>query len=1380
MNEQTKPVRSVVDSRQHDLAVLLATRGIHDAWIVSRPAPDGSSRVVTYAVPDGSVAHDILRDRLCRVAKDGTAAPVVFLARLPRDGEGAVDEAALAAVPVFDADALATWERKLRDAAGNDEVAAVLCPVQAVARRLSIADLLPGESAEIPAPAGASAAALSAVAPTARLASAAGPALVTPPDYPVTLAEALRRAAHGEGRMIYGASAGPETVLSYAQLRDQAAGILAGLRRADLRQGDMMLLQVPDIALYWSTFWACVLGGIVPVPAEVPPRYAADVVGAEKLRAVWDMLGRPPIAVARPQRDGLAAFADAGAMPGARIVVPAPAAGDGDLADGADDDGAAAVAPDDFAVVLLTSGSTGLPKAVPLSHRNILAMTAGVAQATGLGRGDVSFNWLPLEHVGPVTMFGAGPMALGMSQIHYPTAPIMERPALWLDLLDRHRVATSWAPNFAFALVNQAVDAAPERSWDLASLKVLVSGGEPVRRDVVEGFLQRLERFGLRPEALKPAFGMSETCSGITISLRHPLAADGTTSLGPPIPGSDVRIVGDDRAVLPEGAIGHIECRGPSVFGGYLGRPDLNAEAFVGGWFRCGDLGMLKDGELSVTGRSKDLIILNGAKFQCHEIEREVEQTGGVAIATTAAFAVAGEGGAAERLAILFCPDDDSDAAFVELDRAIRRRLIQSLGIVPHFLVAIPRAQVTRTAVGKIQRAPMQAAWAEGAFAEALARAQRLTGGAGTIPSWFHVPAWVPVAPTARDEAAFVAARSLLIADDSDFIAAFAALRPGMIVVVAGDRFAKTGTAGWQVRADSAADHATLFRDLAAAGMVFDTIVHARHWGAAPVTSESGAAARNLLALGQALAGLPPAQRPRDLVVASAGAQSVAPGDRLIADRATIPGFLRGMAGDIAGLRCRHVDLDDTRPAVAAARIAAETVARPVEPWTAYRSGRRLAFRWRALDPAGIGARSPAPVLRDRGVYLVAGGLGGIGRHLAEHLLVRNRARLLLIGRTPFAALDDERRAAYARLAACGEVAYEAVDAADGVALSGALDRHGLRDRLDGIVHAAGTGRSIPLGAETAAGIAETFRAKIAATDTLHDALGGRRGTAFIVIGSVTGMLGGAGTAAYAAANAWQMAFAAAAGDGPSRHFIGFSAWRDVGLSRGVVVPHIAAAEGLHMVDGAAGVASFAIALERGGGLHTIGLNGDHPRLRAQIAAAAVPLEQPCAFIGGADRAGRTTTLADVFGTAAAARIAAVAALPRGGDGAIDRSRLPALLAGTAHRPAISMPARALAEIWREILELGDEPGLGDDFFVMGGNSLLAAKLVARLRDYFGVDLPMARLFDDPTLAGMEHLLVSREARPGQTDRIAARLVEIAGMSAQQVAAALRARAPSP
>ena len=543
-----------------------------------------------------------------------------------------------------------------------------------------------------------------------------GGILSLPEDAPQTLVEALQRAAQKDSKqgIVYINSDGSENSQSYQDLLLDAQKILAGLRKIGLKPQDKIILLLECNQDFLVAFWGCILGGFVPVPVSVALTWQSKNT-ISKLQNVWQMLGRPLI------------LTDAKLAPSVRewsqplhlgkFVVETLE----ELRGFEPDTNIYKSQPQDLAVLLLTSGSTGISKAVMQENSKLLSMSAGTIAMNQFSSQDVTLNWMPMDHVGALVLMSIVPVYLGCQQIHVPTQFILQNPLKWLDLIDRYQATISWAPNFAFTLIADRVEKVTKQHWDLSSMKFFVNGGEAIITKTARNFLKLLSSYGLSTKAIHPSFGMCETCSGITFSHSFSLESssdeDKFVELGQPIAGACLRIVDVNQQVVREGVIGSLQVKGASVTSGYYQNPVANQEAFiVDGWFNTGDLGFLKDGSLTITGRQKDVILINGSNYYSHEIESVVEKLSEIEVSYTAAVPIQESDRSTDELAIFFNTTKTIDNGLLDLIKSIRTHIVQSIGINPSYLIPVEKTDIPKTSIGKIQRKQLKERFENGEF----------------------------------------------------------------------------------------------------------------------------------------------------------------------------------------------------------------------------------------------------------------------------------------------------------------------------------------------------------------------------------------------------------------------------------------------------------------------------------------------------------------------------------------------------------------------------------------------------------------------------------------------------------------------------------------
>jgi non-ribosomal peptide synthase protein (TIGR01720 family) len=1278
--------------------------GVAAAAVVPRQDRDGVWRLVGHVVP----AHRLPPRAFESLVREhgGVLAPLVrtvCVSRLPRLRDGRLDLEALAALPVLDADTLDTVARAL------DCAPAQLEPVW------SEPPAPPPLAIVRPVP---RAQTVATTAADGTPALAVGEALRTP-HAAFSLVDVLRRAAqaHGEHGITYlDDASGEGPTQRYVDLLDAAARALAGLRAAGLRPGQRVLLQFASNRQLLTAFWACVLGGAQPIPVALPKTADAQDKDLTKITNAWPALDVAWVLTSRDHDAETARLAQAlglSALPALAIeaLLEHAPAGDWHSPD-----------PDDVALLLLTSGSTGLPKAVRQSHRALVSRSAATAQRFGFDHRMVSLNWMPLDHVGGLVMYHLLDVYLGARQFHCATQVVLEQPLRWIEWMSRYRVTNTWAPNFAYAVVNELLAQAGPQDWDLRELDFILNGGESIVPRTARAFLRALAPYGLRPNAMKPAWGMSETCSGVTFNDRFDLDnsadEDSFVVVGAPIPGVSIRIVDAHDRPVAEGCDGRLQLSGPSVTSGYHNNPEATRDAFTtDGWYITGDLAVLRDGQLTITGREKDLIIVNGLNYYGHEIEQVVESVPDVLEAHVAACGVRRRGDNTDRLAVFYCAHErarDNESLRARIARAVLARI----GIPVSYLIEMTAEELPRTSIGKIQRPQLAQRFNQGEFDARLAARD----GDG-LPAWFFEPTWRPLPATGR---AVRETGVVLIAGDgaeiAELAAELAARFARAVVVRRGASLRREGEDAFvadthrpeqlaqvlRTLQQEDARHWRLVLQVAGGGQAGLDALHAR-WTDVQTQTLSA-----LLAVTQAVieASDHVAAHFAALDVISERAFALRPGESSDPALGALPGLLRSIAQELPALRCRQIDLDSRTPAMAA-RAAAEIAALSEHDTVALRDGRRHV---RGLRVATTATPTPS-VLEDDGLCVVTGGLGGIGQALCEWLLRHSGQHLLVLGRSAPDA-DPERQPAHARLRATwgARFAYAVQDVCDLEGLQRLLRTHEqtLGLPLRRVWHLAGSLHERTLAEETPAGLLQALHAKGLGALVLHVSLRARPEVEIVHFGSVNGFFGGVGVAGYAAANSLLDALTAhRRAEGGACRCVHWSMWDEIGMSRGYGRQALVAARGYALLDRERGLDSLLPALAAAGGTALVGLEPGNPntarhldgapigywRLRPDAAHAAAPPE-----------------LRDAFG----------ARLAWASDAGAATS------ATAADAGAMSPLEQQLAAIWQDVLRT---PTVGPqaNFFELGGDSIMAIQVVARANKA-GIAIAPRAVFECQTL----------------------------------------------
>jgi acyl-CoA synthetase (AMP-forming)/AMP-acid ligase II/thioesterase domain-containing protein/acyl carrier protein len=505
----------------------------------------------------------------------------------------------------------------------------------------------------------------------------------------------------------------------YPELLDEACRLLTALRAHGLCPRDRVILLAERPHEFLTGFWACLLGGFVPCPMAAlrgdPDRWRAQLTHVNQLLDGPLLLTSEALAVELPQVPGLAVATLerlSGGEPAARLHD---------------------AAPDDLAVLVLTSGSTGSSKAVMLSHANLLASMSAKNGYHQLTASDISLNWVSFDHVAALLECHLLPLFTGSTQLHVEPSVILGEPLEFLRLISRHRITMTFTPNFLLGLLNAAVDRlSPDEVLDLTPLRHIISGGEAVVCATGTAFLKNFQPYGLDHCVLRPAFGMTETCAGSIYSSGFPDLDVGQefASLGTPVEGLRIRVADEHERPLPEGQAGELQLIGPMITRGYYDNAGATRAAFTtDGWFRSGDLGRIDNGRLTLVGRSKDSIIVNGVNYFSHDIETVLERLDGVASSYVAAFPTRREGSDTEQLVIAFHPEirPDDEAGLYRVLTAVRSSVVMHWGFRPSLILALPHGAFPKTSLGKIQRALLRTRLEAGEFEKASRSVAELT-----------------------------------------------------------------------------------------------------------------------------------------------------------------------------------------------------------------------------------------------------------------------------------------------------------------------------------------------------------------------------------------------------------------------------------------------------------------------------------------------------------------------------------------------------------------------------------------------------------------------------------------------------------------------------
>ncbi len=1372
--------------------VLLEKTSIDECTVIVKKA--SSLEAIPYIISSSTISLEKIRYSLQDIC-DEALLPIALVpvSNLPLTSTGEVDELALMNIPVIDENLIEKVEKQLNSDYKIEQAVVVVQELRKNIPSLHLSDLLPDWQVK---------SAIANETPVAKdsklntqkyfseqkpLAISHGGVLPDDSNAPITLSEVLQRAAQQvtSGGIIYLLPDGTELPQSYAELLEIAERILTGLRKLGLKPKDKVILQMELNCDIIPTFWGCLLGGFVPVIMEAPPTYRESNKVVDKLCHIWQFLDSPVILTTEALKQEVELLSQW--LPAERLKI-------GTIEELKHNHISKIYhhsQPDEVALFNLTSGSTGIPKCVQLTHKNLIARARGANQLNQHKPEDVIFNWLPFDHIGSISDWHIRGVELGCTLVYAQKEYILGRILNWLDLIHKYRITHSWAPNFAYAIVNDSLKQEPEQNWNLSCVEFLLTAGEAVSSNAVEDFRENLIVYGLKATAIRPAFGMAEMGSGITYYqpikevplLFHRIdksTLQGTikrvepdhpnhntfTDLGSVIPGVTIRIVDEQNFVLREDIIGRLQVKGDAVSPGYYNNHNANSQSFLkDGWFDTGDLGFIANRQLVISGRAKETIIINGANYYSHEIEAVVEEIAEIEVSYTAACAVCNADDATEKLAIFFSSPITEEAKLLELLKKIRQTVVNKIGLNPDYLILLAKEDIPKTVIGKIQRSQLSDRFHAGEFNPILKRFDILLGNTNTIPDWFYKKVW------RRKQAKVLKTLSQnslnIVFLDELGLGTFICQQlqqqnlPYLCVSTASD-FAKKSSNHFCLTPGNADHYQRLFETIKADNQIIGQILHLwnyQEYGgeiksieALEKSQEQGI--YSLLFLVQALTKTQVSQDLVQLLFVSSYTQSTQPKDKVAYEKATVLGVVKTIPQEIPWLNCRHIDLAPNSAQVDGNHILQELQVLSKEQEVAYRDGQRFIA---GLEKVKLQDKPKQELpFKPGGMYLISGGLGGVAIEIAKYLIKFFNAKLLLLGRTPLPSTDvvsktiSDKIKAYQELKQLGAVVYEAVDICDLQATQQVVEKvkSNWGSQLDGVIHLAGTYHEQMLVDETPESLAAILRPKVLGAWVLHQVLEKQGQGVFISFSSLASFFGGATISAYAAANNFLESFNQyqRSVGGLHSYCFAWTIWHDTGINKGYQRQEITHAQGFYEMSLQQGLYSFLAGLYHDQPQLIVGLDGSNPKIRRFTSefpglqkltayfttsnGAAVPeLSDFTVRVGVARRRHRFTTTVNCD-------FVQLSQMPLTASGEINRELLARGMTRTEAIAPRNETERQIAQTWQEVLGI-PQIGIHDNFFELGGNSLLAFQVISRLRETFSVELSPNRFFASPTVAGL-------------------------------------------
>ncbi|WDE09226.1 non-ribosomal peptide synthetase [Thalassomonas viridans] len=931
---------------------------------------------------------------------------------------------------------------------------------------------------------------------------------------------------------------GEESFLSYCELLALAMSVTQGLQDQEIKPRSAVILQCENLLDHFVAFWGCILGGYIPVTVAIPNEYVRGNAVVEKLVDTWELLDNPVVISNLTNNKALVELSWPGAHAGLRVLAVEA------LKDNEQSKSVYNAQPDEVAFYQLSSGSTGKAKCIEITHKGVVAHCEAARQLNHYQPEDRWLNWLPLDHVGSILMWHLQSAYLSSAYVQLSTNFVLSNPIEWIRQLSLQQINHTWSPNFGYQLI---LDTFSKRDgndhFDLSAIRTFLNAGEQVQEKTIKSFVELLKPYQLDARSMQPAFGMAETCTAITYCKHYdPTAAgkyfkqDGLSntltlaedensgglafaSTGSLLSGTEIRIVNRNNQVLNELEIGQLQIKGTVITSGYYKykEEEKNDVFSEDGWFISGDLGFIYQGQLYITGREKEVIIVRGANIYCYELEAVVNEIDAVESGYVGTFPVTDQVAGTEGFGIAYAGENTP-----EVIEEISARVIKNFGMSPSVIIPMSQEEFPRTTSGKIQRSIIAKNLIEGCYDKQYQSPNRESEKSRTIPDWFYRGIWQKSeAKAVKQQLAKI--HLIMLSEESLALsthayASYTNIQPQFLDEALA---AMTDGRGWNPQ---------------------EKLVIACYDRGD--VSDFTCKLKNLKTM--------MSRRYRDIPCTWVGLyQDV---DRCIinGERALLRSFTRERPGS------ETVVLDLDRNAVCPEILESELSSGFYQASDIrYREGQRSAYQLERLAFKTNGQALLSKAYKP-GINLVFGGLGGIGSVICELLLQRGNQQIIIVGSGPV----TDRQARYHELAGIAETTGSKItyiqhnildNKHDDLCRQLAAIEQSTGSKVKTLVQATGSNfgdRAIDT--NTAQDYLETIRENEQITQILQTISRKRAGLHLIEIGSVNGSFGGFNASVYAYRKGYELGrYELFRQSGISYTNIQQTMWENIGIGKG-------------------------------------------------------------------------------------------------------------------------------------------------------------------------------------------------------------------------------------
>lgn len=523
---------------------------------------------------------------------------------------------------------------------------------------------------------------------------------------------------------------GEEQIIRYGQLFDEAVYVARGIQKLGIKPGETIAIMLPTSEEFFYAYSGILLAGAVPIPIY-PPFRPDRIEEYAKREAKILKNAEARLLITFSQAETLSKILRS-FIPSLKSVMTVKAL---QLSEGILHE--PVVTPNDTALIQYTSGSTGDPKGVQLTHANMLANMRGIGAALPIKPTDIVVSWLPLYHdMGLMNWLAS--LYFGMPVTILSPLTFLSRPERWLWAIHYHRGTLSGGPNFAYELCCKKINPAEIEGLDLSSWRYAFSGAEAINPRTLEHFAKKFARYGFKSESFAPVYGLAESTVALAFptKTREPLidkiqrdifekegkaipTIDNKDYLefiacGEPMANHFIRIVDDNDNVLEDRRVGNLQFKGPSSMQGYFNNPAATQKIYHNGWWDSGDLAYCVDNEVFITGRKKDLIIKAGRNLYPEEVEDIVNQVAGVRKGTVIAFGIHDANTGTEKLVVVTETYETDKTKQHTIRANITEQMAVALDMPPDVVVFVPPRTVPKTSSGKLQRSACKQMYLDG------------------------------------------------------------------------------------------------------------------------------------------------------------------------------------------------------------------------------------------------------------------------------------------------------------------------------------------------------------------------------------------------------------------------------------------------------------------------------------------------------------------------------------------------------------------------------------------------------------------------------------------------------------------------------------------